>query len=81
MDEIELALSEFKKKNKEKNNPYLTYKKMLHLTKGNVLLRYGQYMGEHFYDPSEYYHQACIILKQIYDPDSDDFLDLMLQLN
>ncbi len=79
--EIELALSEFKKKNKEKNNPYLTYKKMLHLTKGNVLLRYGQYMGEHFYDPSEYYHQACIILKQIYDPDSDDFLDLMLQLN
>lgn len=81
IEEIELELEEFKEQNKGKDSSYLTYKKMMHLTKGNVLLRYGQYMGEHFYDPSEYYQQACIILKQIYAPDSDDFLDLMIQLN
>ncbi len=74
---------ENKLKNSQEDNQYKKErsKKMLHLTKGNVLLRYGQYMGEHFYDPLEYYQQACILLKQVYDPDSNNFLDLMIQLN
>ncbi len=56
-------------------------RKMVFLTKGNILLRKGQYRGEKFHDSQECYQQACMILEQDYNPDQLDFLDLMLQLN
>lgn len=56
-------------------------RKMVYLTKGNILLRQGQYMGEHFFDPLKCYQQACLILEQVYAPEEDGFLDLMIQLN
>lgn len=56
-------------------------RKMACLTKGNILLRKGQYLGERFLASQEYYQQACIILEQCYMPDQGEFLDLMIQLN
>ncbi len=56
-------------------------RKMACLTKGNILLRKGQYRGERFLTSQEYYQQACIILEQCYVPDQKEFLDLMIQLN
>ena len=56
-------------------------RKMACLTKGNILLRKGQYLGERFFASQEYYQQACVVLEQCYMPDQTDFLDLMIQLN
>lgn len=56
-------------------------KKMAYLTKGNILLRKGQYLGEHFFAPQKWYQQACVVLEQGYDPGESDFLNLMMQLN
>ena len=56
-------------------------KKMAYLTKGNILLRKGQYLGEHFCAPQKWYQQACVVLEQGYDPEETDFLNLMMQLN
>lgn len=56
-------------------------RKMAHLAKANLLLREGQYRGEHFLDPQEQYRQACIVLEQEYEPGKRDFLNLMLQLH
>lgn len=41
-------------------------RKMAHLTKSHLLLREGQYRGEHFLDPQGQYQQACILLEQEY---------------
>lgn len=67
--------------NRREDMDIITLKKMVHLTKGNILLREGQYLGEHFFDPLECYHQACVVLEQVYNPEEDEFLDLMIQLN
>lgn len=56
-------------------------RKMACLTKGNILLRKGQYLGERFLASQKYYQQACIVLEQCYMPDERDFLNLMIQLN
>ncbi len=56
-------------------------KQMAHLTKGNILLREGQYLGLYFHDPHECYQQSCVILEQNFDPDAKDFFNLMIQLN
>lgn len=56
-------------------------KKMAYLTKGNILLRKGQYLGEHFRSPQKCYQQACVVLEQGYAPGESDFLNLMIQLN
>lgn len=56
-------------------------RKMACLTKGNILLRKGQYLGERFFPSQIYYQQACIVLEQCYMPGEKDFLDLMIQLN
>ena len=56
-------------------------RKMAHLTKSHLLLREGQYRGEHFLDPQGQYQQACILLEQEYEPGKADFLNLMLQLH
>ena len=56
-------------------------RKMAYLTKGNILLRMGQYLGEHFCAPQQWYQQACVVLEQGYDPAKSDFLNLMMQLN
>ncbi len=55
-------------------------KKMAYLTKGHILLRKGQYQGEKFFDPQDCYQQACIVLRQGYDPKGTDFLNLLIQL-
>lgn len=56
-------------------------RKMAHLVKANLLLREGQFRGEHFRDPQEQYRQACTVLEQEYEPGKPDFLNLMLQLH
>lgn len=56
-------------------------RKMAHLTKGHLLLREGQYRGEHFLNPQDQYQQACMLLEQEYEPGQTDFLNLMLQLH
>lgn len=56
-------------------------RKMFFLTKGNILLRKGQYLGEHFQDPQRYYQQACVVLQRGYDSEGSSFLDLMIQLS
>lgn len=56
-------------------------RKMICLTKGNILLRKGQYLGERFFSSQKCYQQACIVLEQCYTPNETDFLNLMIQLN
>ncbi len=56
-------------------------KKMAHFAKGNILLLKGQALGERFYNPHECYQQAGVVLEQGFNPQSNDFLNLAIQLS
>lgn len=54
------------------------------VVKANVLLRRGQVKADSFVDPTDDYHQACVILEQLYEQRESknaDFLEFLIQLN
>ena len=54
------------------------------IVKANILLRRGQVKADSFFDPTDDYRQACVILDQCRnqkEPELLDFLQFLIQLN
>lgn len=56
-------------------------KRFAYLTKGNVLLRKGQYLDERFLNPQDDFHQALALLEQGFRSGSSERINLLIQMN